>query len=215
MRDANKLPHMDGTNPFHCANPECKATLALGKRMNVSVEIWVRKRARWEIAKFCRVCGRPPSNPVMKFIAEHYEEEEKMPWKEVNLEDFERGEYKEFNAEQRALVVENVKEHPEDFSETSKSRLEHCRDCKQEIYWLRAVSTGRMGPINAVPAEEGAGNIEIDLATMTYRIVNTSQRQGRKLHTSHFMTCPAAKKWAAIGKTKLQEKVGEEKEVDF
>lgn len=73
-----------------------------------------------------------------------------------------------------------------------------CRSCREKIYWLKNVNTGRLAPINVALA--GNGNIEIDLAARTYTVVG--KQPGR--HLNHFNTCPTRDAWKRHGRSGLR-----------
>lgn len=83
-----------------------------------------------------------------------------------------------------------------------------CRSCPTRVYDLDHERTGRQAPIE-VAADDGAGfmqpngkivggNIAINLADGTYRIVSKSRIavMGHVgLHLNHFVRCPKAAQW--------------------
>lgn len=73
-------------------------------------------------------------------------------------------------------------------------RPEYCRACGARIVMVRHVRTGKVAPVDEVPAERG--NIEIDFDAGTYRILPAEELEARQgtgvYHTSHFATCPEA-----------------------
>lgn len=82
-----------------------------------------------------------------------------------------------------------------------------CNACPAPVYWLVNDTTGKRAPIDAVP-DDARGNIVIDDTTGTYRVIyDTTERRlarerGTLLHLNHFVTCPAAKKFASKPKPK-------------
>lgn len=182
------LPMVDGCSPFNCANPECRKPIREGDRTLVWLKVYVKQTGRYESGAFCSECGAPPSKAVLAFIEHHYIKEGQMSWKSVEPADFEREEYKEMNAEQKALALSVM------LSEEEFEKLEHCRSCKAPVFWLRNSATAKMAPIDALPSDKG--NIEIDREMGIYRVLGLPAREGRKdLHTNHFSICPQAGAW--------------------
>lgn len=80
--------------------------------------------------------------------------------------------------------------------------VEPCRSCEEPIIW--AVTTNaRPMPVDAEPAQTG-GNIALDYkgpdAPPLARVLSVAQRFGRRLRTSHFVTCPQAGQWRRRGR---------------
>lgn len=185
--EMSTMPMVDGCDPFHCANPECKKGIRESDRTLVWLKVWVKQKGRWEAGAFCRECGAPPSKAVLAFIEHHYIREAGNVQPPAP-EDFTKGEYTEMDAEQKALAASVL------LTDEQLEKLEKCRSCKAPVIWLRNNATSKLAPIDAQPSEKG--NIEIDREEGIYRVLNFSQREGRAdLHTNHFVTCPQAKAW--------------------
>lgn len=77
----------------------------------------------------------------------------------------------------------------------------YCRSCGAKIYWLKNDKTGKPAPIDAAPSV--GGNIEIDLAAQTYRVVGKPELLRTPgyphRHTNHFQTCISANVWRRHG----------------
>lgn len=79
--------------------------------------------------------------------------------------------------------------------EAKREKLEHCRSCGAEILWLQNSTTGKAAPINYEPEPPGVGNIVANIENGTYRIADKKERAAQSLRTSHFVTCPQARRW--------------------
>jgi hypothetical protein len=76
-----------------------------------------------------------------------------------------------------------------------------CRKCGAPVLMLKNDNTGNVAPIDPEPVE--GGNVTVDPATMTYRVVPKAELQlspNRKLHKSHFATCPHAQHFREGGR---------------
>ena len=182
------LPMVDGCSPFNCANPECRKPIREGDRTLVWLKVYVKQTGRYESGAFCRECGAPPSTAVLVFIEHHYIKEGHISWLKIHPEDFEKGEYKEMNAEQKAQALAELA------AGEAEVQSEKCRSCKAPVIWLKNSATGNMAPIDFAPSEKG--NIEIDRSLDIYRVISLKAREGRSdLHTNHFATCPQSQAW--------------------
>lgn len=75
---------------------------------------------------------------------------------------------------------------------------DQCRSCEASVLWLEHKTTGKRAPIDRDPVPDG--NIMVDLAGGTYRILTGDARQeaidtGYELHLNHFITCPQSAAW--------------------
>lgn len=73
-----------------------------------------------------------------------------------------------------------------------------CQSCGTPILWRRHVTTRKVSPINASPAELGKGNIQLLPNDEEYVIVPADERGDRLLHVSHFATCPRATEYRGL-----------------
>lgn len=73
-----------------------------------------------------------------------------------------------------------------------------CASCGAAIYWLRHERTKTAAPIDAEPSEDG--DLLVDTECGLYRYLPPVERgyAKRKLHVSHFATCPQAKDWRGV-----------------
>lgn len=73
-----------------------------------------------------------------------------------------------------------------------------CRSCGALIVWCNLVSptnpAGKPHPLDAVPSEAGTIERKRGNVSPAYygRVVPAIEREGRRLYTSHFATCPNA-----------------------
>jgi len=82
-------------------------------------------------------------------------------------------------------------------------RLSRCRSCNAEIVWCKT-EAGKMMPVDAVPDFE-KGSIVLrpqppvvggkQAPPLAIQHVSSAQMPDDDLYTSHFATCPDAKKW--------------------
>jgi len=75
-----------------------------------------------------------------------------------------------------------------------------CRSCQAPVLWLDHETTGTSTPVDAEPHPHVFGNIVVDAAAGTYRVVAGDERQamierGDPLHLNHFVTCPQSAAW--------------------
>lgn len=75
----------------------------------------------------------------------------------------------------------------------NKRKIAFCSACGAQIYWLKQADkpNAKANPITV--KTELKGNITVDLAAGTYKIVAPGEGQ----HVSHFADCPKAQRFKA------------------
>ena len=75
-----------------------------------------------------------------------------------------------------------------------------CKSCGAKILWVKSFSSHKMMPIDAEATKEGnIALVEREGEETVFHVISgssllKSQREGKRLHTSHFATCPDAKR---------------------
>ena len=65
-----------------------------------------------------------------------------------------------------------------------------CRDCGASVWFLKHEQTGKLAPIEVLRHPEG--NVCVDLARLTYRVISSTTPPQGPRYRSHFASCPAA-----------------------
>ena len=84
-------------------------------------------------------------------------------------------------------------------------KVEHCSSCYRPIIWA-ITTTAKAMPVDAEPPTQG-GNVDLEHRGATVkplaRVLGVAAQFGRaNLRTSHFATCPDAKKWRSKGRAR-------------
>lgn len=74
--------------------------------------------------------------------------------------------------------------------------MSQCRNCGKAVYWCKT-NTGKIMPVDAEPSEDGNIILERNALGQVANVLNladlaTARAQGKRLHKSHFVTCPNA-----------------------
>lgn len=80
----------------------------------------------------------------------------------------------------------------------TEAQVRNCRSCHCRVYWLTNDMTARIAPIDVELPKDGKGNVVVNLADHTYRVLSPAKVAAlgsEGLHVSHFATCPKAPYW--------------------
>jgi hypothetical protein len=75
--------------------------------------------------------------------------------------------------------------------------VSRCRICPAQVVWVNLLPSGSRMPLDATPSPDGKIALvgEQEAQVLTDTAADEARNAGRRLHTSHFATCPNAEDW--------------------